>query len=197
MKARGAALVVLLMLLSACVDDKPQVVQPYDRAPVPAVPDRTAAIDPTWLAEDSFELGQAIANQINPDLIADGDYWAEAVAVGSGQPFILFVLSQAFFGRTCIERFGDDACTEDYGVLDEPKGTLHAMWDELQSVTVAATNRQNYAVPGAELASLIAGNAPMAGSPADYTYVSFPFLLTVRAGKVVDAHQIWVLGAPN
>ena len=74
----------------------------------------------------------------------------------------------------------------------DPHGTLQVLWDDLQSATVASTTKQNYAVPGAELASLIGGNAPSAAAPADYRYSPYPFLVTVRNGHIVDAHQIWV-----
>ena len=161
---------VLLVLLAACGGDSVQIVQPYDRAPVPAVPDRTAPIDPAALAAD----GTLTAG------VADGEYWAEAIAVGSGRPFILFDLSQAVFRN------------DDFEVIDEPHGTLEVLWDDLDSVTVAADSRQNYAVPGAELASLIGGNSPSVDAPAEYHYVPYPFLLTVRDGQIVEAHQIWV-----
>ena len=124
--------------------------------------------------------------------MADGNYWAEAIAVGSGRPFILFSLSQAVFGPTCIDELGAQECDDEYGVIAEPHGTLQVLWDDLDSVTVAAESRQNYAVPGAELASLVGGNLPSADAPADYSYVPYPFLLTVRNGQIVEAHQIWV-----
>lgn len=163
---------LLALVLVACVDDGADTLEPYDRAPVPAVPDRTTAVDPAT--------------------IADGDYWAEATAVGSGRPIIVFELMQAFFGDGCIAELGADACEDDYGVLREPSVTISVLWDSLQSVTVVAENRQNYAVPGAELASLIGGNEPSADAPADYHYVPYPFLVTVRNGAIVEAHQIWL-----
>jgi len=163
-----------LVLLAACGGDDVRTVQPYDRAPVPAVPDHTEAIDPATIAGD----GSLTAN------IADGDYWAEAIAVGSGRPFIMFDVSQA--------RFGDEFGVDGYEVIAEPHGTLQVLWDDLQSVTVVSATKQNYAVPGAELASLIGGNSPSAGAPADFAYSTFPFLITVRQGRIVDAHQIWV-----
>ena len=166
----GRALVAFAVLLAACSDDGVETVQPYDRAPVPAVPDRTAPIDPATLAADGTLTVR----------VADGEYWAEATAVGSGRPFILFGLSQAVFA--------DDS----YEVIDEPHGTLSVLWDDLVSVTVVAENRQNYAVPGAELASLIGGNPPSTDAPPNYRYLPYPFLLTIRAGQIVDAHQIWV-----
>lgn len=175
------ALVVVLVVLVACGDDGVQTVQPYDRAPVPAVPDRTATIDPALVAGDG-----------SLTTVADGDYWAQAVAVGSGAPFIMFDLSQAFFGQTCIDELGEQQCEGEYGVLDEPHETVTVLWDDLQSVTVVAESQQNYAVPGAELASLIGGNAPSSDAPDGYRYVPYPFLVTVRDGTIVDAHQIWV-----
>ena len=166
---RGAT-ALLVFLLAGCGGDGVQTVQPYDRAPVPAVPDHTTVIDPTTIAGDG---------SLSPN-IANGDYWGEAVAVGSGRPFIVFDLSQA--------TFADD----DYQVIAEPHGTLTVLWDDLQSVTVVAKTKQNYAVPGAELASLIGGNAPSVDAPADFRYTAYPFLVTVSKGAIVEVHQIWV-----
>ena len=175
------ALVLVAVSLVACVDGE-ATVQPYDRAPVPAVPDRTAPIDPTSVAADG---------SLAPS-VADGDYWAVATAVGSGRPFIMFDLSQAVFSQTCIDELGTQACDDDYGVIPEPHGTLTVLWDSLQSVTVVDESQQNYAVPGAELASLVGGNEPSAEAPDSYRYVPYPFLVTVRNGTIVDVHQIWV-----
>ena len=180
--AVAVAAAAFLVLLAACAEDAPDTVQPYDRAPVPAVPDRTTAIRETSIAVD----GSLTAS------MADGDYWAEASAVGSGRPFIMFDLSQAVFGQTCIDILGEQECDDEYGVIREPHGTLSVLWAELQSVTVVAESGQNYAVPGAELASLIGGNAPSADAPADYRYVGYPFLVTVRNGTIIAAHQIWL-----
>ena len=181
---RSQALMLLsavLLSLAACGGEGVRSVQPYDHAPVPAVPDHTAAIDAATITGDG-----SLTN------VADGDYWAKAVAVGSGVPFIMFDLSQALFGQRCIDELGAQACADEYGVIADPHGTLQVLWDDLQSVTVVAESRQNYAVPGAELASLIGGNDPSAAAPADYRYVAYPFLLIVRDGQIVDAHQIWV-----
>ncbi|MBI4885310.1 MAG: hypothetical protein HY826_14780 [Actinobacteria bacterium] len=172
----------VIVLLVACGEDGAGTVHPYDRAPVPAVPDRTEAIDPAMVTAD----GRLRAG------LPDGDYWASAVAVGSGRPFILFDLSQALFGTTCLDQLSAGECADDYGVISEPHGTFEVLWDELQTATVVAESQQNFAVPGAELAALIGGNTPGTGAPADYQYMSFPFLVTVTGGKIVEAHQIWV-----
>ena len=178
---RGLALLALLSF-AACGDDGVRTVQPYDRAPVPAVPDRTQSV-----RLQSVGVDGSLAPSID-----DGDYWAEATAVGSGRPFIMFDLSQAVFAQTCIKELGAAACEDEYAVIPEPHGTISQLWDTLESVTVVGENRQNYAVPGAELASLIGGNAPSADAPPGYEYVAYPFLVTVRNGAIVEAHQIWV-----
>lgn len=182
MKRYAVAVALVLVSLVACGDDGVRTVQPYDRAPVPFVPDRTAPIDSSSVQAD----GSLTAS------LDDGDYWAEATAVGSGRPFIMFDLAQAVFAQTCIDELGAEACADEYAVIGEPHGTMTVLWDDLQSVTVVAESRQNYAVPGAELASLIGGNQPSADAPVDYHYVPYPFLITVRDGSIVDAHQIWV-----
>lgn len=179
---KGVVVALAVLSLAACADDASDTLEPYDRAPVPAVPERTRPIDAATIASDG-SLTSAIA---------DGDYWADAVAVGSGRPFILFDLSQALFGQACVDELGEARCEDDYGVIAEPHGTLQVLWDDLQSVTVVAASRQNYWIPGAELASLVGGNAPSADAPADYEYVGYPFLVTVRDGVIVEAHQIWV-----
>ena len=52
--------------------------------------------------------------------------------------------------------------------------------------------RRNYAITGTELASLLGGAKPSTPAPATYAYQPYPFLLTVLAGAVVEAHQIWL-----
>jgi len=184
MRLRAVAVAggLLVVLLAACGDDGVRTVQPYDRAPVPAVPDRT-----TPVRRQSVAVDGSLAPTID-----DGDYWAEAIAVGSGRPIIIFDLAQAVFSQTCVAELGAAECGDEYAVIAEPHGTIAQEWDTLQSVTVVGENRQNYAVPGAELASLIGGNEPGAQAPADYQYQPYPFLVTVRNGAIVDVHQIWV-----
>ena len=62
----------------------------------------------------------------------------------------------------------------------------------LRSVSVVADDRKNYAVPASELLALVRGDAPAHDAPAGYAFTDFPFLLTVEAGVVVEARQIWL-----
>ena len=172
-----AAVVSAVLALSGCGGkDGPGKVGLYDRAPVPAVPDRTQAIGPAGSA-----------------LLSDGTYWAELIGVNdSSAPSLTFELTQALFAQTCIDELGADECTNDYGVIAEPHQSTSGSQADLVSVTVVGENQQNLAITAAELASLIAGNAPGTPAPEGYAYVEFPFLLTVQGGKIVEAHQIWV-----
>jgi hypothetical protein len=171
-----AAVCAAAVLLAACGDDAPAKVGLYDRAPVPAVPDRTLAIDPDQAA-----------------VAADGLYWAGLVGFEDGERRLLtFRLSQAFFAATCIEELGAEECADDYGTIDEPSRTIEAALTELTDVTVVAESRQNYAVTAEELFALAGAGAASSVAPEGYQYREFPFLVTMRGGTMVDAHQIWV-----
>lgn len=178
MRRSAAALVALVAavaLLAACAGDDAEVLRPYDKAPVPGVPDRTQPIEPAW-----------VDSQIG---LADGQYWAENAVADAGR--IVFTVVQVFFGPTCEAELGAENCMNDYGVLTEPTGDLPADPAALRIVSVAAEDQRNFSVPGTELMRLVSGEAPT-GAPTDYEYTPFPFLLTVSGGSVVEARQIWV-----
>lgn len=172
-----AMAVVAGLALSACAgDDGPGTVKLYDRAPVPGVPDRTAVIGPE-------------ASTLAPD----GEYWANLIGGrDTTKPTFDFLLTQAFFAGTCAEELGIDECPNDFGTLDEPSATVTVQVTDIGSVTVVADNRQNFAVTAQELFILAGGQPPSEGAPEGFAYVPFPFLLTVRDGRVVKANQIWL-----
>ena len=165
------------MLVAACGgDESPGKVGLYDRAPVPAVPDRTAVIDPTLTT-----LG------------SDGEYWSDLTGWSEGdQRFLTFDVSQALFADTCVEELGPDECANDYGIIADPHKAVDVLLTDIQSVTVVSEKQQNYAITADELWKLASGAPPSDPAPEGYTFVEFPFLLTVSGGKVVEAHQIWV-----
>lgn len=176
MRARLAgSLAVVCLVLPACGgDEAPDTVKLYDRAPVPGVPDRTNSVDPSALSPD-------------------GSYWAELLLpVDPSRPSFTFRVTQAFFADTCAEELGIDECPNDFGTLDEPSLDTDAALTDLTSVTVVTDDRANFAVTADELFSLASGAAPAAAAPEGFAFVPFPFLLTVRDGKVVQAHQIWL-----
>ncbi len=169
---RARALLVAIaatMILAACGGDAAEVVHLYDRTPVPAVPDRTAAI-------------------ATP--LTDGQYWAPTATAATGGA-ITFTLTQAFFGPTCEAELGASGCPDGLGTVDQPQATITVQIADLQSVSVAGTNRQNYAVTGEELVGLLVGGTPAGEAPPDFAYSPYPFVLTVREGVVEVARQIW------
>jgi hypothetical protein len=172
---RAAAVgAVTALLLGACGGDE-EVLKPYDKAPVPAVPDRTRPVEPAW-----------VDSQV---ALADGQYWAEDAVADAGR--IVFTVVQVFFGPTCEAELGAENCMNDYGVVAEPTGEAAVDPTALRIVSVVADDQRNFSVPGAELLRLMQGEAPE-GGPVDYEYTPFPFLLTVSGGQVVEARQIWV-----
>lgn len=178
MRVRLVALAVAAGLaLTACGGDEgPGTVKLYDRAPVPGVPDRTAVISPE-------------ASTLAPD----GEYWAELSGWrDAATPTFDFLLTQAFFADACAEVLGSAECPNDFGTLDEPSATVTVKVADVGSVTVVSDNRQNFAVTPQELVILAGGQPPSEGAPEGFEYVPFPFLLTVRDGKIVSAHQIWL-----
>jgi len=171
---RGGALLfaaVAMLSLAACSDDE-QVVQPYDKVPVPAVPDRTRPIP----AADAP--------------LADGEYWATAPGVDGDA--VQFVLTQAFFGPACEEALGADACDGEMGVLDPPSRDITVTPVGVSPLTVVNEQRENFAVPADEFVRLVAGDDPSAAAPERFAYQPYPFLVTVRGGNVVGIQQIWM-----
>ncbi|MEN9644500.1 MAG: hypothetical protein RL238_1169 [Actinomycetota bacterium] len=171
---RRSALALLAagaLLLAACGDDE-QVVHPYDKVAVPAVPDRTQPIPPA------------------ADALADGQYWATADGVDGDA--VQFVLTQAFFGPTCEAELGADACDGEMGVVDDPSREITVTPVGVSPLTVVNEQRENFAVPADEFVRLVAGEAPSSSAPEGFAYQPFPFLVTVRGGNVVGLQQIWM-----
>ena len=160
---RAVLVGVAALALVACSDPGPGKVHPYDRAPVPAVPDRTHLVT-------------------SSGTIADGQYWAVLSEEDrSGDDVLTFVLQYAEFGS-------DGSIT----VTEQPSRTVKGWPDWLVTLTVVASTRQNYAVPVDEVGRLASGAAPSAEAPEGYAYVDYPYLVTISSGQVVEAHQIWL-----
>jgi hypothetical protein len=168
---RRLALCCVALLLVAGCGDKKIVVQPYDRAPVPPVPDRTMPVP----------AGDAP--------LPDGQYWSEDVAVDGFR--LRFTLSQAFFGPTCTTALGADACSGDHGLVTEPSRQILVAAEGRAPISVATADRKNYAITADEIVNLVGGGPPSADAPEGFTYHPYPYLLTVRNDEVVSMQQIW------
>jgi len=167
----AVAALTISIVLSACGEQE-EAVTPYDRVGVPAVPDRT--------------------RPVSDGSPADGDYWATSITSTDDGLALVAQVGQALFDPTCTAELGADACAEGYAVVDTPAAELTIEPTDLVAVSVVASDRRNFAIDGAELLALVSGSAPNAGAPDDYTYASYPFLVTVRNGAVVEARQIWL-----
>lgn len=168
---RALTIVAAVALLAACGSDE-QVVSAYDKAPVPAVPDRTL---PLPAADAPLPSGQ---------------YWATATGVDG--PAVKFTLTQAFFGQACVVALGQDECDGDMGTQDTPSRDILVAPVGVSPLSVVNQNRENFAVPGDEFVRLVAGEAPSADAPEGFAYQPYPFLVTVSAGNVTGIQQIWM-----
>jgi len=162
---------VASLALFGCGEDGSETVSPYDRAPVPAVPDRTATVP--------------IDGQL-----PDGSYWATVVGADDGT--IRLLVTQAFFAAACTEQFGEAGCDGDIGVLEVPSREIEVSTSTIEEVTVVDAERRNYAVPPQEWSALASGAAPSADAPDGFAYRQFPYLVSVVGGEVRVARQIWL-----
>lgn len=169
---RVVAATLLAIVLAACSDGR-ESVHPYDPAPVPAVPDRTAEVP---------ETGS----------LANGYYWA---TLGTSDPqagTVTVKVVQAFFADACVEQFGAGGCDNDMAVQAQPTRDVTFTADELGEVTVVAADRRNYAVPPTEFVALAAGVAPSADAPEGFEFQPYPMLLILEDGAATVVHQIWI-----
>jgi hypothetical protein len=184
---QGLGIVAALCLVfSACGGDGDEKVPLYSTTAPPAVPEQTSAINPAWVESSGETLGTNVAA---------GQYWATVIGLGVGadnETFVDFDLTQAFFGDACLRQFTDpELCVNDYGVLDEPHGSLPAFVGNLTVVSVVGVDQRNFSIDGAELASLIGGAPPATEAPDDFAYAPFPFIVTVTGGTITGARQIF------
>ena len=165
------AAMAAVLSLTGCGSDE-EAVSPYDKAPVPAVPDRTQALP---AADAPLPAGQ---------------YWATATGVDG--PAVKFTLAQAFFGPTCVVALGQDACDGDVGVQDTPSRDILVAPTGVSPLSVVSEDRENFAVPADEFVRLVAGDAPSSDAPDGFAFQPYPFLVTVAAGNVTGIQQIWM-----
>lgn len=128
--------------------------------------------------------------------LADGTYWA-TIALASGSGDIVFRVLKARFGATCTKWAKDngmtDACMDDYNVESYPDA--YASLDNRAEVSVAKPDGPgtSYSINVDTLKALMHGDITEGGDvPAGYSWVPFPFVVTVTNGYVTTAAQYWV-----
>jgi hypothetical protein len=125
--------------------------------------------------------------------VVDGVYWSR-VSLASGTDDVVFTLSRARFGNACTEWAREmdwpQGCLNDYAVEDQPSAIVGAHSDSEVSVASPEGPGENFLVDLETLKGLLDGDVSVV--PPGYEWAQFPFVVTVRDGLVVAAHQVWV-----
>lgn len=163
-------------------------------APLAAcVPDAYPASETVWAVTTAPVLDESDPVEVDAGRLRDGTYWADVSAL-SGTDAVVFHVTRVRFGAACerwaAEMLRENGCLNDYGVEDHP--SAHVALDPRADVSLADPSGpgRNFSVDAAVLTDLVRGEP--SPTPAGYAWVPFPFVLGVRGGVVVAAHQLWV-----
>ena len=128
------------------------------------------------------------------DTLADGTYWA---TYNGGEAFTPAVtVWQAFFGSECETQAAaaGEECLNDIFVPGTPARDITYMTfakDVFISVAEPSLPGTSFHITPDELIAInLVG--PSAGAPAGYTYVKFPWMMTVSGGEIDGFEQFWV-----
>ena len=126
--------------------------------------------------------------------LADGTYWA---TYHGGEAFTPAVtVWQAFFGSECETQAAaaGEECLNDIFVPGTPARDITYMTfakDVFISVAEPSLPGTSFHITPDELIAInLVG--PSAGAPAGYTYVKFPWMMTVSGGEIDGFEQFWV-----
>ncbi len=123
----------------------------------------------------------------------NGVYWVIYQGGETMTPTIQVV--QAFFGAECETRAvaAGEECLNDIFVLGMPSRDIEDLaFTKDVYLTVASTNTQRqYWITPDELRSVRASSASDP-APSDFSFSSFPLLMTVQGGQITQFEQVWV-----
>lgn len=125
-------------------------------------------------------------------VLADGLYWTLYNGGETFTPSITVV--QAFFGQECIDQAAaaGDECLNGIFVVDPPFRDIEDLpFADGVHLTVSdfATQLSHWITPD-ELRTIRA-SSPSCCAPADFSYASFAFLMTVANGQITKFEQVW------
>lgn len=132
-------------------------------------------------------------DEVPPDALVDGFYWANLVGGTAEAPYI--TVMQAFFGDECPTAAAADGeeCYGDVYVRATPTldvDDIPFAADAL--ITVVDPNvMQNYRIDAAEL-DLLRTQGASDAAPTGFLFVPFPWLVSVQGGEIVAFQQLWV-----
>ncbi|MFM8870743.1 MAG: hypothetical protein ACKOFD_04110 [Actinomycetota bacterium] len=131
---------------------------------------------------------------VKEGVLLDGQYWAmDAEVDASGD--LIFSIARVRFGAVCEQWAkeqgrGDVGCLNDYAV-DTTLSALVPARDALKvSVVSVSDQARRYDISEEAMVQLLAGDT--SGSPRDFDFAPFPYVVTVLNGTVLTADQVWV-----
>jgi hypothetical protein len=174
-------------------------------APTTTATTATAGTQPEYVPV-AAPTAPAKSADVPADLIEDGETLngplPDGVYFGTLQGFrdaptpgISINTMQLLTGADCeayAKQTGQE-CDDDYLVKNDPEGTYIIDVTPGLKIAVAAVDGPgtSYAISYDELRRLNDGSPPSAGAPAGFTFTPFPFLYTVKNGKVTSVEQLW------
>jgi len=151
------------------------------------------AAKPSWKRVPPPQVSVTDEVRLDGIELEDGTYWA-SVAPVSGDANIVFRVTRVRFGEACerwaTEMLREDACLNDYGVEEYPEAFVAISPYARVSVAMPAAPGENLLVDAATLRHMVSRDVIVL--PEGYEWVPFPFVVTVEAGVVAEAHQFWV-----
>lgn len=151
------------------------------------------AAKPSWETTRPPQVSETDEVRVDGNDLEDGTYWADVRSVSGGDD-IVFRVTRVRFGAACerwaAETLREDACLNDYGVEEYPEAFVALSPYATVSVAEPDAPGRNLLVDAATLRLLVLGEDITV--PGRYAWVPFPFVVTVEAGTVAEAHQLWV-----
>jgi hypothetical protein len=151
------------------------------------------AAKPSWERVLPPEVSETDEVRVLGSDLEDGTYWANVAPV-SGDDDVVFHVTRVRFGQVCerwaAEMLREDACLNDYGVEEYPEAYAGIAPYARVSVAMPGAPGENLLIDAATLRHLVRKDVLVL--PAGYEWVPFPFVVSVEAGGITEAHQYWV-----
>ncbi len=126
--------------------------------------------------------------------LPDGAYWGQLISDPGYPSAVNLLLTQAFFGQACVQRFGSAKkdCPNGFNTLDSPSITTHTSAATIRRVTVWDTRRKrSLTSSGVELVRFARLATFTANTPKGFNFHASPFLVKIIGGKVDSVEQVF------
>ena len=126
-------------------------------------------------------------------ILADGVYWVEYLGGETITPSI--EVHQAFFGAECVSQAAaaGDECLNDIYVPNDPSREIDNLpfTNDVHLTVADSSTQKSYWITPDELHSVRA-SSPSDPAPAGFSFIPFPWRMTVQGGQIVKFEQVWV-----